>query len=88
MSSLNCLHKPCTVDIGLLLCESIYIYIYTYVLQYTYKWILAVQFGTHASDISVTHQESFFMVAAGVTEISHDFLAKVHSETQIVNISK
>lgn len=60
----------------------------TYVLQYTYKWISAVQFGTHGSDITVTHQESFSMVAAGVIEISYGFQAKAHSETQIVNIFK
>lgn len=60
----------------------------TYVLQHIYKWILAAQFGTHESDIIVTHQESFSMVGAGVPEMSHDFLAKVHSETQIVNFFK
>jgi len=54
----------------------------TYVLQYTCKWVLAVQFGTYESGITVTHQESFSMVAAVVTEISHDILEKTHSKTQ------
>lgn len=56
----------------------------TCVLQYTYKWISAVQFGTHESDISDTSGKFLH----GMTETSYDFLGRAHSGTQIVNIFK
>lgn len=57
-------------------------------LYYAHKQILAVQFGTCDSDLTVTHQEIFSMEGAGVTEISHDIVVKFYSESQTVNVFK
>lgn len=46
-----------------------------------------IWFGTCENDFTVTHQEIFSIAAAGVTEISHDFLVQIHSESQTVNVS-